>query len=173
MKQVFRFLTAVVVGGFLLAVMVLGGYLAFTRAAANDPAGAPVGQTLSCQAVLALLSEQAETIDCSNLPDSSACYGRHRVRVEPQTGASVMFDEPGDQEFLSKLRAISTDPLDLTTGDWGIALLRTRLAENGRLINAPPAVFMLYGAASIENASDGSNAPANQTYSGWPARVLH
>jgi hypothetical protein len=158
MKHILLLFAALVGAGLIVAALVLGAYLILSQAAQNRPANALINSPLSCAQVLAEVSEQAQGIDCGNMPDSSACYGHRNVDYETASSEPVVLDEPGDKELLRKLKTISTSPLNLETGDWGVALLRTRLVEKGQPANVPPITFMLYGATTIENNSQVTNA---------------
>jgi hypothetical protein len=160
MKWAFLFFTAFAGGVMLLVLAVLALALAPNLTVGSQ--AAPATGRLTCQQIVAQLEQQTQQLDCSGLPDSAVCYGNRRVEVKARGVEPVVFDKPGDQEMLSKLASISTGPLDLDTGEWGMALLNTRVVSDNAVVTDRPLIFLLYGATTIEAATDSSGvAPGN------------
>ncbi len=107
-----------------------------------------------CRAVLTRAVAVTEA-DCEPTARNEACYGYAHVRADYQPNADPArfpFAVSGDIVPLHTLAAITTEPLDLQQGTWGMSVLKfqanlpaTRPGEN--------VTFILFGDTQIENAS--------------------
>src|SRR5215470_6617299 len=62
---------------------------------------------------------------CDATSRNSACYGHVKLQAEPQPGfGPFKFDAAGDKVSVAHLNSLSLSPMDMTTGTWGVALLR-------------------------------------------------
>ncbi len=62
------------------------------------------------------------------MPRNTACYGYNHVVADFFTDAftPAAFDQPNDRIDLASLQSITTSPLDVTTSQWGIAVLKVQ-----------------------------------------------
>jgi hypothetical protein len=109
--------------------------------------------------------EKSLTTACSDLGTDSVCYGNRTLTVawQDELGPTPLsFAQPGDVVPLNAIKSITTAPLNLERGEWGLAVLKARANLPGT--TAGQAVtFVLYGDTSITNATPrdaGAVAPA-------------
>jgi hypothetical protein len=118
----------------------------------------PVAASALCDAVV----EQALTIvdqACAATGRNEACHGYTRVEAEPRLSDASFSFEQGDIEHLTAIRTLRTVPLDVTTGEWGVAFLRVQANLPDTLPGAA-STFLLFGDAELEDAgSDASQRP--------------
>jgi hypothetical protein len=99
---------------------------------------------LACAQLLPMVEQNVA--QCSGVDRDQACYGNRAVNVEyAETVHSVMaFAQAGDIVPLNAIKSISTGPLNLTSGEWGLAVLKVQTALPDT--TAGQAVtFVLYG----------------------------
>ena len=105
--------------------------------------------TQTCSTLVQQALAQMGT-NCANLNSNSACYGHLGVDAQFVTGANVDFNQPADRASLTEITGIQTAPLNETTGEWGISVMR--LSAN--LPNSIPGqgvVFIMLGDAQLTN----------------------
>lgn len=80
----------------------------------------------------ALVLEAVASIDdqCSLVAGNSVCYAHPTVEAEAMAGAELTFSAPGDQASLDDVASLHTSPVNVETGDWGIAVVNTSPAES-------------------------------------------
>lgn len=80
----------------------------------------------------ALVIEAVASIDeqCSLVAGNSVCYAHPTVEAEAMAGAELAFSAPGDQASLDDVASLHTSPVNVETGDWGIAVVNTSPAES-------------------------------------------
>jgi uncharacterized protein YgiM (DUF1202 family) len=62
---------------------------------------------------------------CSDVTRNQACYGNFNLDVEAQDGAPAFeFEQVGDTTDLTNIQSMQLEPMDVSEGVWGIALLR-------------------------------------------------
>jgi hypothetical protein len=99
--------------------------------------------------------EKNLTTGCSNLGSDSLCYGNPALTVAYQDQPGVMpmpFAQPGDILPLSAVKSITTGPLDLDRGEWGLAVLKVRANLPGTTAGQV-VTFVMYGDTTITNAT--------------------
>lgn len=97
--------------------------------------------------------------NCGGMGRNEACYGYRRVdstfdfEVAPD-----FFAAPSDRTELASLREIRTAPLDVVSGQWGIALLNIQ-ANIPDTLPGQAVTFLLLGDAVMENQVTAEEAP--------------
>jgi len=112
------------------------------------------GSAQEAQACQALVDRALESVgeSCGGLQRNTACYGYSRVNSTfIETQAEDYFTHPGDRGLLRDFRTITTSPLDLDTGDWGISVLNLQADLPGTL-PGQAVLMLLVGDAEVENA---------------------
>jgi LysM repeat protein len=117
--------------------------------------GGTVTQTLAqdsaCPALVELALSQVGD-NCSDLGRNVACYGYNSVAATfSQSVNNDFFSQPADRSRLEQLRTLSTTPLDLGLGQWGIAVMNVQ-ANVPDTLPGQAVTFMLFGNTEIENA---------------------
>jgi hypothetical protein len=143
-----------------LAVIVMAFIGLFIVLALSQPV-ATVAQTgpLACNQVLPL-AEKNLSDKCNNLDVNQVCYGNKIIAVEyPDQGAvtPVAFAQTGDIAPLSAFKSITTGPLKLDAGEWGLALVKVQATVPGA--TAGQAVtFVLYGDTTVSGLTPSATA---------------
>jgi hypothetical protein len=118
----------------------------------------------------ALVSEALRAVDtnCTDLGRNSVCYGFNRVDASFFTQAEEgFFSEPADRAALTELASIQTAPLDVDSGQWGVAMMNVQ-ANVPNTLPGQAVTFVLLGDARVENAVP----PENAFVAGDPVRVV-
>jgi hypothetical protein len=88
---------------------------------------------------------------CASLDRNTACYGYTLVETQfTEAVADDTFTEPADRAPLADLLTLRTAPLNLDTGDWGIAVLSAQ-ANIPDTLPGQAVTFVVMGDAEIEN----------------------
>jgi LysM repeat protein len=96
--------------------------------------------------------------NCSALDQNSACYGFNRVESTfVEAVPEDFFTQPSDQTGLTLVQSIQTTPLNLDTGDWGIAVMNVQANVPNTLPGAA-VTFLVMGDAQVENRVDPATA---------------
>ncbi|MEO8609796.1 MAG: LysM peptidoglycan-binding domain-containing protein [Chloroflexota bacterium] len=97
---------------------------------------------------------------CTSLDRNSACYGYNRVNATfSQSVAPDFFSNPSDRSPIATLKTIETAPLNLTTQQWGIAVMNVQ-ANVPDTLPGQAVTFLLMGDTQVENAVTASEASA-------------
>ncbi len=88
--------------------------------------------------------------NCGDLPRNSACYGYNSVSATFSAAlAPDAFTHPNDRVGLADLQTITTAPLDLTTSQWGIAVMKAQ-ANLPDALPGQAVTFLLLGDVHVE-----------------------
>src|SRR5260221_8049933 len=146
---------AIIVMLFVGLVAILGMWQPLTTAAQDTSGG------LACNQVLKQAQKNIAS-KCNNLDVNQVCYANKTIAVDyPDQGAvnPVAFAQTGDIAPLSTFKSITTSPLNLETGDWGLALLKVQATVPGA--TAGQAVtFILYGDTTVSGLDPSTNSTA-------------
>ncbi len=119
---------------------------------------------LSCAQLLPAVQKNLSQ-QCSSLDRDQVCYGNTAITVQyrdEDAASSFPFTVPGNIAPLSALKSITTAPLNLERGEWGLAVLKVQTNLPGT--TAGQAVtFVLYGDTSLTNATVASGATGAAT----------
>lgn len=88
---------------------------------------------------------------CDKTGRNQACYGHARLQAQSQAGAPAFtFDQPGDIIDVTTIQSLHLSPMELSTGNWGVALLRLQANLPS---NQPGDVTVLtFGDVQLQNA---------------------
>jgi uncharacterized membrane protein YgcG len=143
---------------FVLLLMALFSLWGSRLSTAQDVA-TPV--PMACSQVLPLV-EKNITDQCGNLDRNQICYANNTVNVsyaENVDPSTTSFSKVGDVIPVDILKSIDTAPLNLTTGEFGIAVLKMQAnVPNTTLGQA--VTFVLYGDTSLKEQPAGNQQPA-------------
>lgn len=119
--------------------------------------GAVLAQTEACPAIV----EQALTAldtNCGDLNVNGICYGHSRVEAAFTTPQPVgFFSLPGDRALVTALDSVRSGPLNLDSGDWGIAVLKIQ-ADVPEASPGQGVIFLLLGETRVTNAVSAADA---------------
>ncbi len=88
--------------------------------------------------------------NCGDLPRNSACYGyNHVVATFFDALTPDAFTHPNDRVDLAALQSITTSPLDVTTSQWGIAVIKAQ-ANLPDALPGQAVTFLLLGDVHLE-----------------------
>ncbi|MBK8021372.1 MAG: LysM peptidoglycan-binding domain-containing protein [Chloroflexi bacterium] len=96
-------------------------------------------------------------IACETMGRNQACYGNRLVEVEFNPESSFVFQQAGDVVDLLALRRLNTSPLNETSTDWGIAILKAQ-ANLPDALPGENVTFLLFGDAELSNPTSDMRA---------------
>ncbi|MCL4248490.1 MAG: procyclic acidic repetitive family protein [Anaerolineae bacterium] len=106
--------------------------------------------------------------NCAELGRNSACYGYNQVQATFIGQKPVdFFTQPADQAQVFDIQELNTAPLNVTSAEWGIAVLNVQ-ANLPDSIPGEAVRFLLFGDVTVENAVD----PSAETMSSPVADVM-
>src|SRR5712692_3070705 len=106
---------------------------------------------------------------CNNLNPDQVCYGNKSLAVQFLDSATVTvtpaaFQQVGDVAAISSLKSITTAPLNLETGEWGLAVLKMKASVPGTT-TGQAVTFVLYGDTTVTGlAASDPNIPTPTPY---------
>jgi LysM repeat protein len=110
-----------------------------------------LAQDSACPALVELAISQVGD-NCAGLGRNVACYGYNSVQATfSQSVNDGFFSRPADRSRLEQVRTLTTAPLDLGLGQWGIAVMNVQ-ANVPDTLPGQAVTFMLFGNTEIENA---------------------
>ncbi len=98
---------------------------------------------------------------CAGTGRNQACYGHALVAAEPQPGAAIRFAALGDLADVAGIQRLTTHPLDPSTGQWGIALLKLQ-ANLPDTLPGQNVTVVAFGDASLATVAGQGGAGALQ-----------
>jgi hypothetical protein len=109
-----------------------------------------------CPAIVQTALDAAD-IMCRDTGRNQACYGNIAITAQPQVDAqNFRFQVVGDMVNVSDLQTLRLSPMDVQTGNWGVALLRLQ-ANIPDTLPGQNVTFLLFGDVEISNAVDPSD----------------
>ncbi len=113
-----------------------------------------IATSAAAQAACApFVSQALKSMDtsCTDLQRNSACYGFNNVSATFFNNAftPAQFSKPNDRADLSALQSITTAPLDPTTSQWGIAVIKAQ-ANLPDTLPGQAVTFLLLGDVSLK-----------------------
>lgn len=112
----------------------------------------PVLTQRECEALVAAALRDAAD-NCLDLQRNSACYGYSRVDAAfADVVPDDFFVNPADRTDLEPLVTLRTGALDLTTDEWGVALLNVQ-ANLPDTLPGQAVTFVLLGDTSLQDAT--------------------
>src|SRR5579859_7303461 len=136
----------------------LGIALLWLTASAALAPSPTVAQTITsstpaaCNQVLPLAMKNLAA-HCSQIDRNQVCYGNPSLRVEfanpaQATATPIVFKQIGDTVPITSLQSLTTSPLNLKTGEWGLAVVKVQTNLPGT-IAGQAVTFVLYGDTRI------------------------
>lgn len=101
--------------------------------------------------------------NCAGVGRNEACYGYNRVEASfLNEVAEDFFNQPADTASVIDLQSIRTAPLDLGSGEWGVAVMSLQ-ANMPNTLPGQNVTFILLGDTEVENAvaPDEAFVPSN------------
>lgn len=137
---------------YRLLPFIIGLCLFIAAPALSAPLNAPHEQT-TCEDLVTLATTTVG-FACESIGRNQACYGNQLVDVEFNEGfgEGLVFNRSGDLIDLLSIRNLTTAPLNVTTGEWGVAIVKAQ-ANLPDVLPGQNVTFLLFGDASLENAT--------------------
>jgi hypothetical protein len=101
----------------------------------------------------ALVQQALDTTNevCMATGRNQACYGHAQLEAQGHPGATAFtFDTAGDMIDVTDMQSLHLSPLQLESGDWGVALMR--LQANLPSSQTKDLTLLTFGDVSINNA---------------------
>jgi hypothetical protein len=118
------------------------------------------GTSLTCAQLVPLVQKNLAS-NCQNMDRDEICLGYPTVAVQFQDGkAGQTFKQVGDIVPINTVKSITTAPLNLEHGEWGLAVLKTQ-AVVPNTTAGQAVTFVLYGDTTLKT-SPAQAASANQ-----------
>ncbi|MEP7284947.1 MAG: hypothetical protein ABI947_04175, partial [Chloroflexota bacterium] len=115
------------------------------------PTASPVAILNACEALLARAINALAT-SCQSVGRNKACYGNIQVKAEANNNVSLRFDTVGDIANIADIHTLTTFPLDVEKGVWGLSLLKLQ-ANLPDTLPGQNVTFLVFGNTHIDNAS--------------------
>ncbi len=124
--------------------------IVFTLLICLSPALA-LAQQVTCPDLVAQAIAAAD-VACQSTGRNQTCYGNVNMTAEPQEGAgTVNFSKVGDIIDVALLQSLKLSPMNVTTGEWGVALMRLQ-ANLPDALPGQNVTFLLFGDVEVTNA---------------------
>ncbi|MBI5667874.1 MAG: SH3 domain-containing protein [Chloroflexi bacterium] len=101
----------------------------------------------------ALVQQALQATDqlCDGTGRNQACYGHARLDAQFHAdGPSLTFDQPGDLVDVTAIQSLHLSPMEIATGNWGVALMR--LQANLPASQPNDVTLLTFGDVKIQNA---------------------
>ena len=114
------------------------------------PAGL-LAQDSTCSTLIQQTLSATEA-SCEQTGRNQACYGHILLAAQAQTSISdLQFDTPGDIDDLVKIQSLKLSPMDVASGEWGVALMRVQ-ANLPDTMPGQNVTLLLFGDVEIREA---------------------
>lgn len=142
---------------YRLLPFMIGLLLFIAVPALSAPLNAPHQQT-TCEDLVTLATTTVG-FACESIGRNQACYGNQLVDIEfnEGLGEGLVFNRSGDVVDLLSIRNLSTSPLNVSTGEWGVAIIKAQ-ANLPDTLPGQNVTFLLFGDATLENATSDMRA---------------
>lgn len=141
---------------FCLVIAATWGAPTRSVSAALDEPTAPkpitAQQNETCNAIVTQVLEALGEA-CDKVQRNGACYGNDEVTAEPVTQTvPLKFDAVGDKAPVQIIKNLSTSPMNVEDGTWGVSLLKLQ-ADLPDTMPGQNVTFVVYGETSIKNTT--------------------
>lgn len=117
-----------------------------------------LAQSSDCPAIVETALDAADTL-CAETGRNQVCYGHVSLTAEAQSDAGQFtLESAGDIADVADLKALHLLPLDETTGEWGVALMRLQ-ANIPDTLPGQNVTFLLFGDVEITSAAEEAALP--------------
>lgn len=94
---------------------------------------------------------------CEALGRNQACYGNVNLTAEAQPGvADFRFEQVGDTVNVGTIQSLTLSPLNETSGDWGVAMMKLQ-ANLPETLPGQNVIFVLFGDVQLTNGVSADN----------------
>lgn len=91
------------------------------------------------------------TIVCEHIGHNQVCYGNGQAEIDPAPNSdTLIFEEPGDMADLMMVSNLRLHPMNVNTGDWGVALMNLQANLPGTM-PGQGVIFTLFGNVEMMN----------------------
>ncbi len=112
----------------------------------------------ACPVIVQTALLMAEQL-CGDTARNELCYGHTRLVLEPRSDAPpVTFDGLGDRVSVTTMGSLQASPMDVATGEWGVALARLQ-ANLPDALPGQNVTLLIFGDAQVAAAAAGSSEP--------------
>jgi hypothetical protein len=120
-------------------------------------------QSLNCPEIVNQALEAAEGF-CSELGRNQACYGNIQLTAQPQANVSSFnFSTTGDIVNAGDIYSLDLSPLDVNSGNWGVALMSLQ-ADIPNTLPGQNITFILFGDVELMTAASEGQSPMQAFY---------
>ncbi len=150
--------------GMVLLVVMISTTSAIGVAGTNAAQGPVTPGPVACAQIVPMV-EQNLAGSCSTLDQDQACYVNQTARIEyaDNVNTIIPFAKVGDIVPLNVIKSITTSPLDLQTGEWGLAALKVQASPSSGTTAGQTVIVFLYGNAYMTDLLRTSATAATPT----------
>lgn len=125
--------------------------------------GIALMQAIDCPQIVETALAAADE-SCADTGRNQACYG-HIALTAGLRGevADIVFEQPGDMIDIVSLDTLRLNPMDIETGEWGVALMRLQ-ANLPDTLPGQNVTFLMFGDVEIRNAVSEDNPPNTEIH---------
>ncbi|MEP7285705.1 MAG: SH3 domain-containing protein [Chloroflexota bacterium] len=103
----------------------------------------------TCTQILAMVQKNLSS-DCGALGRDQVCYGNTAIKPEYQDAANApTFAKAGDIAPVTALKSIAASPLNLQSGEWGVAVIKAQAGNLANTTAGNAVTFILYGDTNV------------------------
>jgi hypothetical protein len=125
--------------------------------------GLALVQGADCPQIVEAALDAADEF-CADTGRNQACYGHIALTADLRGDvADVVFEQPGDMVDVVSLDTLRLNPMNVETGDWGVALMRLQ-ANLPNTLPGQNITFLMFGDVEIRNAVSGDDPPNTEIH---------
>ncbi|MBK9748922.1 MAG: hypothetical protein IPO91_19375 [Chloroflexi bacterium] len=115
-------------------------------------------QSVDCPQIVETALNAADEF-CTTLGRNQACYGHVALDAELQGDVEdFTFEEPGDVLNVAALDTLRLSPMNVATGEWGVALMSLQ-ANLPDALPGQNVIFLMFGDVEIQNTTSVDLSP--------------
>lgn len=101
---------------------------------------------------------------CTDTGRNQACYGHIALTADLRGDvADIIFEQPGDMVDVVSLNTLRLNPMDVETGEWGVALMKLQ-ANLPNTLPGQNVTFLMFGDVEIRNAVSEDDPPNTEIH---------
>lgn len=101
---------------------------------------------------------------CADTGRNQACYGHIALTADLRGDvADITFEQPGDMVDVVSLDTLRLNPMDVETGEWGVALMKLQ-ANLPNTLPGQNVTFLMFGDVEIRNAVSEDDPPNTEIH---------
>jgi len=110
---------------------------------------APVMAAADCPALVKQALAVTDNM-CQTTGSNEACYGNIHLQAKPNSSTpNFIFSQPGDRVNLSEIKSLQLSPMQVDTGEWGVALMH--IQANMPAQSKKNLMLLAFGDVAIQN----------------------